>query len=302
MGMTSYDLSVLHYLKEKGHIPHHQSVMEIGAQQLANNFLAAEDLLVKTSELFKTTTPHNFPKVVPSELAHGSLVAQSSVAPSARDFWQWIGFKHAAIDIDESPGSIALDLNFDGIKRKHRGKFALVTNMGTTEHIANQHNAFKVIHELTAQHGVMYHNVPSQGMMNHGLINYNLKFFWMLARSNGYEWLFANYLNSAEYYGLPQNIIDQCSPYNAAIIDHANIYRVADASIVVALKKTFDIPFVSPLDVPTGTGTTNKLTRKRYWSVLTENAFENLIDKKALQQRSITRRVIRKLRSLMMPG
>jgi hypothetical protein len=35
----------------------------------------------------------------------------------------------------------------------------------------------------------MIHNVPTQGLFMHGLVNYNPKFFWMLARSNGYKWL-----------------------------------------------------------------------------------------------------------------
>jgi hypothetical protein len=39
-------------------------------------------------------------------------------------------------------------------------------------------------------------------------------------------------------------------------------------SIVVALQKVFDTPFVAPLDVPTGTTTEHAALRERYWSVL----------------------------------
>src|ERR1700731_4556947 len=39
-------------------------------------------------------------------------------------------------------------------------------------------------------------------------------------------------------------------------------------SIVVALQKVFDAPFVAPLDVPTGTTTEHATLRERYWSVL----------------------------------
>ena len=39
-------------------------------------------------------------------------------------------------------------------------------------------------------------------------------------------------------------------------------------SIVVALQKVFDTPFVAPLDVPTGTTTEHAGLRERYWSVL----------------------------------
>jgi len=39
-------------------------------------------------------------------------------------------------------------------------------------------------------------------------------------------------------------------------------------SLVVALQKVFDTPFVAPLDVPTGTTTEHAGLRERYWSVL----------------------------------
>jgi hypothetical protein len=62
-----------------------------------------------------------------------------------------------------------LDLDFDGIPTEHKGKYSLVTNFGTTEHVANQLNAFKIIDELTALNGVMVHELPAQGWFNHGL-------------------------------------------------------------------------------------------------------------------------------------
>ena len=61
---------------------------------------------------------------------HGRFSIQ--YAPFARDFWHWLGFQYAAIDIDGSPGSIPLDLNFDSIPTEHNGRYSLVTNFGTT--------------------------------------------------------------------------------------------------------------------------------------------------------------------------
>ena len=84
------------------------------------------------------------------EVAHGDLPHLDSKAPPARHFWQWLGFEYAAIDIDGSPGSIPLDLNYDRIPTQAKGKYGLVSNFGTTEHVANQLNAFEIIHDLTA--------------------------------------------------------------------------------------------------------------------------------------------------------
>ena len=50
-------------------------------------------------------------------------------------------------------------------------------------------------------------------------------------------------------------------------------YKAADSFIVVAMQKVFDTPYVPPLDVATGTTTTNKILEERYWSVFKENAF-----------------------------
>src|SRR5581483_6180040 len=106
---------------------------------------------------------------------------RNSIRFDRRDLWLWLGFDCAAMG---SAGSIALDLNYDKAPPYAVGKYDLVTNFGTTEYIANQLNAFEVIHDLTRPGGVMIHRVPTQGMLTHGLINYNLKFFWILARSN----------------------------------------------------------------------------------------------------------------------
>src|SRR5207244_461624 len=81
----------------------------------------------------------------------------------------------------------SLDLNRDAVPRKLRGRFDLLVNAGTTEHVANQDNAFRVMHDLTASRGLMMHTVPGGGQMTHGLFVYTPKFFWHLCRENGYE-------------------------------------------------------------------------------------------------------------------
>ena len=63
----------------------------------------------------------------------------------------------------------------------------MVTNFGTTEHIANQLQSFKIIHDLAAPGALMLHVVPAGGMPTDGLVSYNPKFFWLLCRSNGYR-------------------------------------------------------------------------------------------------------------------
>jgi hypothetical protein len=140
------------------------------------------------------------------------------------------------IDIDGSEGSIPLDLNYDAAPQEVKGKYDFVTNFGTTEHVANQLNAFEIIHDLTSPGSLMVHALPAQGMLNHGLINYNFKFFWMLARSNDYKIVHADFLHSQEFYGLPDYMIDFLRAASLRAETAWESARVADAFIVIAMQ------------------------------------------------------------------
>jgi hypothetical protein len=274
MGISGGNIELLIKLRADGYFRGQNAVMEIGAQQLSNNFLSKPDGLGRLAEAFGITETLSLPPPIPTTVVNG-LELLPPTAPMAREFWQWLGFKYAAIDIDGSPGSLPLDLNFDSVPPDAMGQYNLVTNFGTTEHVANQLNAFKMIHDLTAVGGLMIHEVPFQGMFNHGLVNYNCKFFWMLARSNGYKFLYTNITHSQPF-NVPDNIVDFVTANNPAVDPRLRGYKAPDAGISAILEKTYDIPFVAPLDVPTGTQVENKSLRDRYWTVFDQEAFERL--------------------------
>lgn len=48
-----------------------------------------------------------------------------------KDFWLWLGFDYSSIEIDGSPGSIPLDLNYDNVPAGAQGEYE-VTSFGTT--------------------------------------------------------------------------------------------------------------------------------------------------------------------------
>ena len=271
---------VLGKLRKSGYLPTPSAVIEIGAQQLANSFLEGQLEVDALGELFRVKTKFAMPEVKPTHVVHGNLEHLDTQAPFARGFYEWLGFRYASIDIDGSPGSIPIDLNYDAVPRRHRGKYQLVTNLGTTEHVANQLNAFRAIHELTAPNGIMFHRLPSQGMFNHGLVNYNPKFFWMLARSNGYKFIDMDFWGSDEYYTLPQNAVDIIAEFQPDIVQRRDRYRAADSVLVVVMQKTLDIAYVPPIDVPTGTRTNLSWLERRYWTVLRPNVFDDLYEMK----------------------
>ena len=183
--MGASTLPLLMALKRRGYIPNGSAVIEIGAQQLDESFVGATEDIAATGRVFGVATPP------PSFARTGPRSDTNALAgaPLAREFWTWLGLSYASIDIDGSPGSIPLDLNYDEVPAELMGRYDVVTNFGTTEHVANQLQSFKIIHDLAAAGALMLHVLPAGGMPNHGLFSYNPKFFWMLGRSNGFAWL-----------------------------------------------------------------------------------------------------------------
>ena len=260
-------------LRAAGHLRSGCAVAELGAQQLASSYFQHPDRVALLRQLIAQPLP---PIVdIPPPIKHPTDILDGN-APMAEGFWRSLGFDYLAIDIDGSPSSVAIDLNYDGIPPRLKSKFDLVTNFGTTEHVANQLNAFQVMHDLTAPKGLMMHSVPVQGYLNHGLINYNFKFFWMLARSNGYRFIESEFYPETNYSDLPDNIQSFLNEVNLSSRMRSYEWTSANAGMLAVLRKDFDIEFVAPIDVNTGSTTSNETLRRRYWTVFHPHAFERL--------------------------
>jgi hypothetical protein len=91
--------------------------------------------------------------------------------------------------IDVCPGlkTEILDLNFDALPAHMMGRYDVVFNFGTTEHIFNQWNCFAVIHDACTVGGVIYHQLPASGYLDHGYYCYTPLFFKDMAPANSYE-------------------------------------------------------------------------------------------------------------------
>jgi hypothetical protein len=235
------------HLKHTGALGGFDRVIEIGAQQLSNYLLGDSETMADIHRAFGSN-PAAINEIAWSESKAGVLEHMPDDAPASRVLWEAIGFKYAALDFDGHRDSIAIDLNRDAVPKTMRGAFQLLVNTGTTEHVANQDNAFKVMHDLICKGGVMMHELPAGGMMNHGLINYNMKFFWHLARENGYEVL-ALRMSSWETNPVPQNIIDNNQHFHGDN-DFLKTTSTADFMITAIFRKVSDAPYVTPLDLP----------------------------------------------------
>jgi hypothetical protein len=144
------------------------------------------------SELFCTDDPQRLNEVLAAfdaPLYTSDELARMSNRGFAGELFRRAGLRYAAIDYADFPGVIRLDLNSDPLPAEHHGRYRFISNAGTSEHILNQHNVFKVMHDAGAPGSIFYHGVPGWGDYEHGILQYSPKFFWALAAANDYELL-----------------------------------------------------------------------------------------------------------------
>jgi len=155
------------------------------------------------------------------------------------------GHEYLSFDIFDGTNVFLFDLNFDLPNSEFLGKFELVTNFGTTEHVLNQYLSFKTIHDLTCIGGVIYHDLPMGGYHDHGYFNYNPKFFEQIAVANNYEILFFRFSSNAPKFVLPAE----------SMIEHGySSSGWIDVGIEFIFRKTSSNPFTMPLDTTTSLG------------------------------------------------
>tara|TARA_R110000782_G_scaffold67650_5_gene136623 strand:+ start:13070 stop:13960 length:891 start_codon:yes stop_codon:yes gene_type:complete len=165
-------------------------------------------------------------------------LADLSNRGSAGNFFKYIGREYKALDADgwfDKP----FDLNLDSAHDADRNAYCLCVNAGTTEHLMDQNNAFRIIHELTRPGGLMVHGLPFLGHVDHGFFNYNPNFFWALARFNSYDVL-GMWINPA---GTATLI-----PWSDGMGKYLNLSAEAGAGVSIwcLMKKEHDLEYCVP--------------------------------------------------------
>jgi hypothetical protein len=206
------------------------------------------------------------PSVQPEEIAalvahfggdfdEARLADQFPAAPNyyayVAEVWRLCGVRYFSYDVLEAPGCRLFDLNFHDVPAADRGCAGLVTNVGTTEHVANQFNAFRVIHDLLTVGGVALHQVPFTGHLNHCLVNYHPKFFISLILNNRYRLRYLNFNGPVFHrnFGGSKHIFDgDCLPEPGAWASTP----LPSGTVDLLIEKRFDEPFIPPIDFAVG--------------------------------------------------
>ena len=181
------------------------------------------------------------------------------------ELFEKAGMQYESIDIAAGFRTTILDLNRAVLPAALQRRFDLVLNFGTTEHILNQLNCFKVIHDATKVGGHIYHSLPAVGYVDHGYITYTGRCFFDVAGYNEYE-LVACWFDGPSGGSCVLDSLQSYSGYfpvlKAALEQFAATeqgralreLRVPDIGINVVYRKLKDKPFRGALESSTSVG------------------------------------------------
>jgi hypothetical protein len=224
MGLGPPVIELYRQLKLRGALEGISNVMELGSQDfwcpqrnLMTGLFSAFGKSVEDPALLSTTNTAQKP---------------------ARLLYEALGISYGCVDVDGRTGSICMDLNFDPVPEAHKGQYGLITNHGTSEHILNQFNVFKVMHEFAKPGSVFIHAVPFTVHLEHGFFNYQPNFFEALARYNSYETL-------GIWVG-PDWQLASFIPWDPMLLDFLAFNSKTTHLLVVAQRKMYDKEFCVP--------------------------------------------------------
>jgi len=215
------------------------SILEFGEQNWFGDVApAALGELIESSTL-SVASKMELSAALASALGNTSGAALFDIA---KIFYHLI-FEHQsymAVDLHGTPAAHKLDIN-EPLPIEDR--FDVVTNIGTTEHVFNQYQAFKSIHELTRPKGLMIHSLPNQGCFDHGFYNYHPTFFFDLCEANGYELPVFVYADAMQ---TPNKIVQLHTRADYVRLAIAKQLSPYSGLFLVAKKGESDTPFKIP--------------------------------------------------------
>ena len=92
-----------------------------------------------------------------------------------------------SVDVSDFEGATYVaDLN-QPVADNMRGRFALIYNGGTIEHIFDVRTVMRNLHDMLTTNGVMVHVGPMNGWVEHGFYQFNPTFFADFYHANRYE-------------------------------------------------------------------------------------------------------------------
>ncbi len=263
-------LSIINHILTNAHAPPKGKVLRVLDVGCQNLYLATAEQVESFLEQWKPSNDPLKVKEYAEMIAIGSEIDPLIGGINGAwlgDLLSKAGLDYLSYDIFEGYKTFIFDLNRDSVPRKHLGAFDVVLNCGTSEHVLGQYNCFKVIHDATNLGGVMYHEVPFTGYLDHGYLNYQPQLFIDLAKANGYEIIEASIGEPSGHEDAISRIVQ---PYQARGLNMGSADGAWKTSLIptsgfsILLRKTIDAPFKVKLETSTTAGTVTQTIQGHY--------------------------------------
>ena len=144
----------------------------------------------------------------------------------------------AAFDLDGTRHARLVNLNYPTLDHY---TYDVVYNHGTLEHIFDIAQALKTIHDACVVGGLMIHEAPFHGWLDHGFYNLQPTLFYDLADANNYE-VVAVFLEHIEG-GITQEVYNRDQMHE--LIQHKHV--IPGMMLFVVLRKQHNRPFAKPM-------------------------------------------------------
>ncbi len=187
---------LVQYLVHRGYIKTGSRIMDVGTQNLM--FAEPSAAIDLVSSLRRA--PLSGPDIKEIErVCYFSTPRPGERTAFLHELLAMTDVSYDSIDIVDGLKTTIFDLNFDEAPQEWIGRFDLIINCGTLEHVINQFRSLNFIHNLLKVGGVWFDQPPSIGFLNHGYYNYNPLFYHDIAAANNYELLEAWYSDAGSY-------------------------------------------------------------------------------------------------------
>jgi hypothetical protein len=179
-------ISATHYylvrdLFEHGLLPRGQALLEIGE---ANSYDIDPATLTEDIERFVSDVATRASLISRLQKVAGGL-GEFDKFEIAKIFYEvfFAPSELEAIDFEGTPSAHRLDLNAPVALER---RFGIIINHGTAEHVFNIAQVFRTMHDYTVPGGMMIHESPFTGWIEHGFYNLQPTLFYDLADFNEY--------------------------------------------------------------------------------------------------------------------
>jgi hypothetical protein len=166
------DYIMMMRLKARGHLKPGFTMMEIGKQNWAGD-VPIDKLIADTADKRTTTKLRQTLKRDPNSFKITDHYYRNVLGCS----------DYESIDPGVADSDYKFDLNYS---LPEILSYDVVTDSGTGEHIFNQAQLFRTMHDLTKKGGIMTHVLPWTGWYNHGFYNFQPTLVYDLAAANDY--------------------------------------------------------------------------------------------------------------------